>query len=182
MLTDKNNNTDLITHLSSTYPSQIPITFTTNCHSTHYLDLTISLNYHAIMYHNIHHCIYQNHITNTCIHISLRIIHNTFSQASSRLRQYDTADCQRPKTTTTLYTDCLLYDSPHLITQTDLLQKTLSHGYLTTITNDDNLPAKHTATITKLQSTTAANTTNTLELTKLYATSYTNTTTCISPN
>ena len=59
MLTDKNNNTDLITHLSSTYPSQIPITFTTNCHSTHYLDLTISLNYHTIMYHNIHHCIYQ---------------------------------------------------------------------------------------------------------------------------
>ena len=59
MLTDKNNNTDLITHLSSTYPSQIPITFTTNCHSTHYLDLTISLNYHTTMYHNLHHCIYQ---------------------------------------------------------------------------------------------------------------------------
>ena len=59
MLTDKNNNTAHITHLSSTYPSQIPITFTTNCHSTHYLDLTISLNYHTIMYHKIHHCIYQ---------------------------------------------------------------------------------------------------------------------------
>ena len=184
MLTDKNNNTDLITHLSSTYPSQIPITFTTNCHSTHYLDLTISLNYHTIMYHNIHHCIYQKpHHKYMYPHFSsLQIIHNTFSQASSRLRQYDTADCQRPKTTTTLYTDCLPYDSPHLITQTNLLQKTLSHGYLTTITNDDNLPTKHTATITNLQSTTAANTTNTLELTKLYATSYTNTTTCISPN
>ena len=59
MLHNKNNNTDLITHLSSTYPPQIPITFTTNCHSTHYLDLTISLNYHTIMYHKIHHCIYQ---------------------------------------------------------------------------------------------------------------------------
>ena len=59
MLTDKNSITDHITHLSSTYPSQIPITFTTNCHSTHYLDLTISLNYHTIMYHKIHHHIYQ---------------------------------------------------------------------------------------------------------------------------
>ena len=59
MLTDKNSITDHISHLSSTYPSQIPITFTTNCHSTHYLDLTISLNYHTIMYHTIHHHIYQ---------------------------------------------------------------------------------------------------------------------------
>ena len=59
MLTDKNNNTAHITHLSSTYPSQIPITFTTKCHFTHYLDLTISLSYHTIMYHKNHHCIYQ---------------------------------------------------------------------------------------------------------------------------
>ena len=58
MLTDKNNNTAHITHLSSTYPSQIPITFTTKCHFTHYLDLTISLSYHTIMYHKNHHCIY----------------------------------------------------------------------------------------------------------------------------
>ena len=59
MLTDKNSITDHFTHLSSTYPSQIPITFTTNCHSTHYLDLTFSLNYHTVMYHKIHHHIYQ---------------------------------------------------------------------------------------------------------------------------
>ena len=59
MLTDKSRITDLITHLSSKYPSQIPITFTTNCHSTHYLDLTISLNYHTMMYHKIHHQVYQ---------------------------------------------------------------------------------------------------------------------------
>ena len=59
MLTDKNSITDHITHLSLAYPSQIPITFTTNCHSTHYLDLTISLNYHTIKYHKIHHHIYQ---------------------------------------------------------------------------------------------------------------------------
>ena len=59
MLTDRNSITNHITHLSSTYPSQIPITFTTNCHSTHYLDLTISLNYHTILYHKIHHHIYQ---------------------------------------------------------------------------------------------------------------------------
>ena len=55
----------------------------------------------------------KNHITNACIHISHQIIHNTFSQASSRLRQYDTADCQRPKATTTLYTDFLLCDLLH---------------------------------------------------------------------
>lgn len=59
LLTDKNNITDIINHLSTTYPSQIPITFTTNCHSIHYLDLTISLNYHTILYHKIHHQIYQ---------------------------------------------------------------------------------------------------------------------------
>ena len=59
MLTDNYHVTNRITHLSSTYPTQIPITFTTNSHSTHYLDLTISLNHHTIMYHKIHHCIYQ---------------------------------------------------------------------------------------------------------------------------
>ena len=59
MLTDNYHVTNHITHLSSTYPTQIPITFTTNSHSTHYLDLTISLNHHTIMYHKIHHCIYQ---------------------------------------------------------------------------------------------------------------------------
>ena len=59
MLTDKNHSTNLINHLSSTYPLQIPLTFTTNCHSIHYLDLTVSLNYHTIMYHKIHHRIYQ---------------------------------------------------------------------------------------------------------------------------
>lgn len=37
LLTDKNNITDIINHLSTTYPSQIPITFTTNCHSIHYV-------------------------------------------------------------------------------------------------------------------------------------------------
>jgi len=35
MLTDKSSITDLITHLSSKYPFQIPIAFTTNCDSTH---------------------------------------------------------------------------------------------------------------------------------------------------
>ena len=113
MLIDKNNNTAHITHLSSTYPSQIPITLP---------QTVISLTTWTSHFHSITtlSCItkftiafIKNHITNTCIHISHLIIQNTFSQTSSRLRQYDTADCQRPKTTTTLYTDCLLYDLLH---------------------------------------------------------------------
>ena len=59
MLTDNDHLTDLITNLSSTYPTQIPVTFTSTYHSTHYLDLTISLNCHTIIYHNLHYQIFQ---------------------------------------------------------------------------------------------------------------------------
>ena len=59
MLTDNDHLTELITNLSSAYPTQIPITFTSNNHSTHYLDLTISLNYYTIIYHKIHYQIFQ---------------------------------------------------------------------------------------------------------------------------
>ena len=59
MLTDNSSLNKLITSLASTYPTQIPITFTSNCHSIHYLDLTISLNYYTIIHHKIHYQIYQ---------------------------------------------------------------------------------------------------------------------------
>ena len=60
MLTNNaNRNQIIITNLISSYPTQIPITFTSNHHSVNYLDLTISLNHHTIMYHKIHYQIYQ---------------------------------------------------------------------------------------------------------------------------
>ena len=59
MLTNKSNINSIITNLASTYPSQIPITFTSNCHSVHYLDLTLSLNHHTIRHHKIHYQVYQ---------------------------------------------------------------------------------------------------------------------------
>ncbi len=59
MLTDNNHIMNHITHQSSTHPSQIPITFTSNCHFIHDLDLTVSLNYHTVMHQKIHHRIYQ---------------------------------------------------------------------------------------------------------------------------
>ena len=59
MFTDTTSLNKLITSLSSAYPTQIPITFTSNCHSTHYFDLTISLNYYTMTHHKIHYQIYQ---------------------------------------------------------------------------------------------------------------------------
>ena len=59
MLTNNANRNQIITNLISSYPTQIPITFTSNHHSVNYLDLTISLNHHTIMYHKIHYQIYQ---------------------------------------------------------------------------------------------------------------------------
>ena len=59
MLTDATSLNKFITSLSSAYPTQIPITFTSNCHSTHYLDLTISLNYYTMAHRKIHYQIYQ---------------------------------------------------------------------------------------------------------------------------
>ena len=52
MLTDTASLGKLITSLSSAYPTQIPITFISNCHSTHYLNLTISLNCYTMAHRN----------------------------------------------------------------------------------------------------------------------------------
>ena len=54
MFTDTPSLSKFITSLSSAYPTQIPITFTSNCHSTHYLDLSISLNYYTMAHRKIH--------------------------------------------------------------------------------------------------------------------------------
>ena len=59
MLTDKTQTSQLITNLLSFYPNQIPITFTSNHHTVHYLDLTISLNQYTLFHNKIHYQIYQ---------------------------------------------------------------------------------------------------------------------------
>ena len=59
MLTSKANLPNIISNLCSSYPPQIPLTFTSNHHTTHYLDLTLSLNHFTIKSHRVHHQIYQ---------------------------------------------------------------------------------------------------------------------------
>ena len=182
MLTDKNSITDHFTHLSSTYPSQIPITFTTNCHSTHYLDLTISLNYHTIMYHKIHHHIYQkphhkymypHFSSNHPQHIFTGIIKTETVRYSRLSKTKDDYNFIHKLFTLRL----TALDYPYkLITENSYpwLPYNDHKRLLTNKTHHCN--SKPTVYLT------TANTTNMLELTKLYATTYTNTTTCISQN
>ena len=59
LLTNETNNDAIIDKLISFYPRQIPITFTSNPHNVHYLDLSISLNHHSILFNKIHYQIYQ---------------------------------------------------------------------------------------------------------------------------
>ena len=62
MMAAKNSKTNLpnvISNLYTFYPPQIPITYTSNHHTTHYLDLTSSLNHFTIRYHIVHNQIYQ---------------------------------------------------------------------------------------------------------------------------
>ena len=59
VLTNQTNLPNIITNLCSSYPSQIPITFTTNHLTTHYLDLTLSFNHFTIMHHKVHYQVYQ---------------------------------------------------------------------------------------------------------------------------
>ena len=122
----------------------------------------------------------KNRITNTCIITFLIKSSTTHFHMQACIIKTDTADGQRPKTTTTLYRNCLVYDLLLQNTPTNSLQITLSHGYPTAFTNDDLLKSRPFNN--NLQFTTAANITNTLELTKLYTASYTNTITRLSPN
>ena len=59
LLTNKANLTNIITDLSTSYPLQIPITFTSNHHTVHYLDLTLSLTQYTMWYHKVHYQVYQ---------------------------------------------------------------------------------------------------------------------------
>ena len=80
MLTDTASLGKLITSLSSAYPTQIPINFISNCHSTHYLDLTISLNCYTMAHHKIHYQIYQKpHHKYMYLHFSSNHPHHVFT-------------------------------------------------------------------------------------------------------
>ena len=59
MLANKTNLTNIITNLTTSYPSQSPITFTSNQHTVHYLDLALSLNHYTMWYHKVHYQVYQ---------------------------------------------------------------------------------------------------------------------------
>ena len=59
MLISKANLPNIIFNLCSSYPPQVPLTFTSNHLTTHYLDLTLSLNHFTIKSHRVHHQIYQ---------------------------------------------------------------------------------------------------------------------------
>ena len=59
MLISKTSTNTLITALASSYPTQIPISFTSSQHFVHYLDLCISLNYYTILHHKVHHQVFQ---------------------------------------------------------------------------------------------------------------------------
>ena len=58
MLTNRANLSNIINNLCNSYPSQIPITFTSNHNTTHYLDLTLSFNHFTIMHHKVHYQVY----------------------------------------------------------------------------------------------------------------------------
>ena len=59
MLTNRTNLPNIINNLCSSYPSQIPITFTSNHHTNHYLDLTLSFNHFTITNHKVDYQTYQ---------------------------------------------------------------------------------------------------------------------------
>ena len=80
MLTSKANLPNIISNLCSSYPTQIPITFTSNHYTTHYLDLSLSLNHFTIRYHIVHYLIYQK-LHHKCMypHFSSNHPHHIFS-------------------------------------------------------------------------------------------------------
>ena len=80
MLTSKANLPNIISNLYTSYPPQIPITFTSNHHTTHYLDLSLSLNHFTIRYRIVHYQIYQKpHHKYMYPHFSSNHPHHIFS-------------------------------------------------------------------------------------------------------
>ena len=101
--------------ISPIYPLHILYISFTNPHHFHLKlsfpslpDLTISLNHHIIMYHKIHHHIYQKpHHKNMYPHFSSYHPQHIFTGIIKIETVHYSRLSKRPKTTTTLYTDCL---------------------------------------------------------------------------
>ena len=78
ILTSKANLPNIISNLYTSYSPQIPITFTSNHHTT--LDLTLSLTHFTIRYHIVHYQIYQKpHHKYMYPHFSSNHPHHIFS-------------------------------------------------------------------------------------------------------
>ena len=110
MLTNRAELSNIITNLCSSYPSQIPtcITFTSNHNTTHYLDLTLSLNHFTITRQSSLSSIPK---TTSQIHVSTFFIQSStthFHWYHKNWKQYDTF--RDPRTTITLYTNYSPYD------------------------------------------------------------------------
>ena len=106
MVTSKANLPNIISNLCSSYPSQIPITFTSNHHTTHYLDLSLSLNHFTISYHIVHYQIYQKpHHKYMYPHFSSNHTHHIFSGIiKTETIQYSRLSSELQQTTSISFT------------------------------------------------------------------------------
>ena len=76
-----------------------------NHHTTHYLDLSLSLNHFTITYHIVHYQIYQKpHHKYMYPHFSSNHPHHVFSGIIKTETLYDTVDCQLQQTTSISFT------------------------------------------------------------------------------
>ena len=99
-VTSKANLSNIIPNLCSSYPHQIPNTFPSNHHTTHYLDLSLSLNHFNNRYHIAHYHIYQKphykymypHFSSNHPHHIFAVIIKTETIRYSRLSQRRTID------------------------------------------------------------------------------------------
>ena len=184
MLTNNANRNQIITNLISSYPTQIPITFTSNHHSVNYLDLTISLNHDTIMYHKIHYQIYQkphhkymypHFSSNHPQHIFAGIIKTETTRYSRLSSTFDDYNFIRKLFTLRLTT----LDYPTKLINDNSFPFLPYNSHKRRTKNKQNRQTKHS---TQLLSITNQNTTNMLELTESYNIYYTNTTTNTSRN
>ena len=78
----------------------IPLTFTSNHHTTHYLDLTLSLNHFTIKSHRVHHQIYQKpHHKYMYPHFSSNHPHHIFAGTHLFTLRLTALDCPLQLTT-----------------------------------------------------------------------------------
>ena len=95
MLTSKANSRNIISNLYTSYPPQIPITFMSNHHTTHYLDLLVTQPFHHQLpysplpdpYQKPHHKYMYPHFSSNYAHHIFSGIIKTETIRYSRLSQ-----------------------------------------------------------------------------------------------